>query len=166
MRKYNASAHTYDSLYGEEQVSKLNKIIGLGFKTGKRLLDVGCGTGLSTIQGTNIELAIGLDISIGMLNQAIKKGKQVVLGDMTKMPFRSSTFESIMINTSFHHAPRKRKTIREILRILRNGGNIGISLIKSGGGKKQEELLSEDKQLVIIRREETTKDIFMLISKK
>jgi len=71
----------------------------------------------------------------------VKEFGEVVLADVTHLPFRFSSFNSICAFDVLEHVPNKTKMMTEIRRALRNGGKIFLSVpIKSGdtyGDKRQ-----------------------------
>ncbi len=164
MKRYNASAKVYDQLYLKEQTEKRQLIIANNFQLGQRLLDVGCGTGISILDEYPVDLCIGIDISIEMLKLARDKGKEVILGDMTTMPFREYSFDCLTLITSFHHAPRKKKVVKEILRIMKYKSYIGISLLKHSRTTEQLKYFLK-KELKIISYKASTKDIIVVLKR-
>lgn len=91
---------------------------------GKKLLDVGCGTGFIVDIAKNIfDEVIGLDITPAMLEQ-IKPAKNVktILAESSKMPFENNLFDSVTSCSFLHHLYRIQPTLREIYRVLKKGG--------------------------------------------
>ena len=91
------------------------------------VLDLGCGTGISTHQMVKrgVEI-IGCDIDAQMLSNA-KKDKSItyVRGSAEKLPFSKSTFDAITMFTSFHWFTSK-KALTEIRRVLKPQGVVFI----------------------------------------
>ncbi|MBL7070623.1 MAG: methyltransferase domain-containing protein [Candidatus Omnitrophica bacterium] len=103
-------------------------------KSPARVLDVGCGTGEFALKlrtrKENINLS-GVDLSSEMINAAKEKfltDKNVDfrIGEAGNMPYEDNSFDYITCSHSFHHYPNKRKTIREMYRVLRGGGKLMI----------------------------------------
>jgi len=93
------------------------------------ILDVGCGTGtiLSALNG-DVRKA-GLDLSPEMVNKAREKlGADVDLrvSDSERLPWPSDSFDVVTINLSFHHYEHPETVLREVRRVLRNGGRMII----------------------------------------
>lgn len=138
--KYDVDGGSYDALYRGEQTAKLEAALKAGWAPGERLVDIGCGTALLTSRlARGCDLAVGLDISSGMLKKAKpRKIVELVLGDASCLPFRSDSFTSCVCFTSFHHFRRKLQTIGEMAGIVNYGGSIVFSLLSRGGEPNDE----------------------------
>ncbi|MEM7447097.1 MAG: class I SAM-dependent methyltransferase [Myxococcota bacterium] len=90
-----------------------------------RVLEVGCGTGRLLKPVENVSrLAVGLDLSPGMLALARKRGLQVVQGSALQMPFRDACFDLVYSFKVFPHVPDLRSALEEANRVLRPGGHL------------------------------------------
>ena len=93
------------------------------------LLDVGCGTGNYTIALQHAARSvIGIDISIGMIEQARAKfpALRFICSDVTNLPFESETFDGVFAIQVLHHIEEKEVFLREAHRVLRKGAHIAI----------------------------------------
>jgi ubiquinone/menaquinone biosynthesis C-methylase UbiE len=76
-----------------------------GFKKGSRVLDLGCGTGFSTMvlkeEGYEV---IGCDVNENMLKHAREKGLKVVKCDMKRLPFKTEEFNHLISISSIQWA--------------------------------------------------------------
>jgi len=88
-----------------------------------RALDVGCGTGQSTLALLEIaEELIGTDVSLEMLSQAEGHPRiRYVEGQAEKIPFPDESFGLITVALAFHWFDR-RKFLLEAKRLLKSGG--------------------------------------------
>ncbi|MGC9107762.1 MAG: class I SAM-dependent methyltransferase [Infirmifilum sp.] len=127
---YDDLAPLYDELYGEEQGRK--NFIAYGFLEGsKKILDVGCGTGILGEMLKKAEYYLCLDLSKGMLR--IFKGKNhrvisdALRADAKILPIRDNAFEAAACITVLHEVP---EAIREIHRVLKPAGIAVISIKK------------------------------------
>jgi len=122
---YDKISKGYDELHGEEQLSKLNIIKNqIRPKPDAKLLDVGCGTGLSS--NLDAKLKIGIDNNLNMLksnNQLIK-----VCGGAEYLPFEDDTFDIVISLTAVHNFQDYSKAILEMKRVC--NGLVIISLLK------------------------------------
>ncbi|MDD2807648.1 MAG: class I SAM-dependent methyltransferase [Patescibacteria group bacterium] len=94
------------------------------------ILDLGCGTGISTRQLARLgAVIIGCDPDYPMLVAAKKHQKigpeKYVLGAAEKLPFKNSTFDVVTAFGAFHWFD-DRKSIAEIKRVLKPSGIIFI----------------------------------------
>jgi len=121
---YKHIAKSYNELHKEEQIRKL-EIIKKNIKIISPLLDVGCGTGIST-NYFNVE-SIGIDNSKEMIEQS-KEGN-LIYGNAEKLPFPDKTFNTVISVTAFHNFKNMEEALLEIKRVSRNN-NIAISFLK------------------------------------
>jgi len=89
------------------------------------LLDAGGGTGrvAETLSDLTTRLVI-LDESGGMLRQATTKGFVAVLGTVEALPFRTHSFERILMVDAFHHLRDQARSATEIVRTLARDGRL------------------------------------------
>jgi ubiquinone/menaquinone biosynthesis C-methylase UbiE len=104
-------------------------------RQGKRLIDLGCGTGRWTIrlaERTGCE-AVGLDKSEGMLEKARPKDTagrvQWMLGDVEALELESEGFDCALMSLMMHHVADHLAAFRGVHRVLRPGG---VFLIRQG----------------------------------
>ena len=101
--------------------------------TNSSVLDIGCGNGRNMVsieEEQNLTFE-GVDSCQEFVDIAVKNGKDVVLGDMCQLPFEDNSFDAILSIASFHHlsTPKRReKGIQEMLRVLKPGGKILMSV--------------------------------------
>ncbi|AJF63163.1 MAG: hypothetical protein QT11_C0001G1039 [archaeon GW2011_AR20] len=120
---YNNIAKSYNELHGEEQIKKLD-IIKKNIKIISPLLDVGCGTGIST-NYFNVE-SVGVDNSKEMLKYG---SGNLIYGNAEKLPFEDKTFNTVISVTSFHNFKNMEKALLEIKRVSKNN-SIAITFLK------------------------------------
>lgn len=101
-----------------------------------KILDLGCGTGISTRQLVSLGEVVGCDPDIRMLKAAKlhkKTGvKKYVLGSAEKLPFKNGIFDVVTAFASFHWF-NNRKALVEIKRVLKPNG---IFFVVNQGGAK------------------------------
>jgi SAM-dependent methyltransferase len=98
---------------------------------GTRLLDVGCGSGLTLMLGQERgAIPAGLDISPGLLQIARERLPSADLreGDMEHLPFGDATFDAVTGVNAFQFAGDPHKALREAARVARPGGRVVASL--------------------------------------
>lgn len=99
------------------------------FKKCKRVLDIGCGEGeFLRLNPFNIQIE-GLDISKEMVNKLKKENFKVNVGDINKkLNYADSSFDGIACFHVLEHLSNPPNTIKELKRILKNGGVLMISV--------------------------------------
>ena len=103
---------------------------------GDSILDVGCGTGVFTL---NILAAgayvTGLDISIPMLKRAEYKTKgypfRTVAGDMSFLPFADKCFDKVISMTALEFIADGRQAVADLFRVTRKGGVVVVTTLNS-----------------------------------
>src|SRR6202011_4788374 len=96
-----------------------------------RLLDVGCGSGLTLVLATQRgAIPAGLDISPGLLEVARDRlpGADLRDGDLEYLPFADATFDAVTGINAFQFAGDPRRALREAARVTRPGGRVVASL--------------------------------------
>lgn len=134
---YDEIAHLYDEPIRDYDVDP-NLVNYLAeqpdSRAGKRILDLGCGTGkqLSADFHTFPDLSlIGMDLFSGMLWVAQKRGPSVawVQGDNAHPPFSAGSFDYITNQFSYQHVQQREKMVSEIYRLLKEGGRFVMNNI-------------------------------------
>jgi len=88
--------------------------------------DLGCGSGRNMRSN-----CIGVDNCDSFINICQKKGFNVILGDMTKIPLNDNHVEAIISIAAFHHLSlpeRRLQALKEMKRILKPGGQLLLSV--------------------------------------
>ncbi len=107
---------------------------GLRQREARRILDIGCGTGLLA-ERIRSELpesqVVGCDFSRGMLSQAQEheRADALVQGSALALPFADGRFDAIVSTEAFHWFPDQRQALAEFLRVLTPKGRLLVSLV-------------------------------------
>jgi len=142
MRSYDGKAPFYDALHRYEQKVKYSIVLGRikrHLREATSCLDCGCGTGLLLEELRNIFRGsrglIGLDISVGMLKEALSKmgrgGFHLVRGNSNNIPFPDSSFDLIFAFTILDGEVNGLDTLKELCRVCSSKGIIVASALKS-----------------------------------
>jgi ubiquinone/menaquinone biosynthesis C-methylase UbiE len=93
------------------------------FVAGRRVLEVGCGTGLILGRlAQSAQDAWGIDLSPKMLQVARDRGLQVVQSSATQLPFADASFDTVCSFKVLPHVPDIAGALSEIARVTRPGG--------------------------------------------
>ena len=131
MTYYDEISSGYEQLHREEQKNKRLLIQDtIKPKTSDKLLDVGCGSGVSS-EDWDCEV-YGIDTSEKLIEQATKKKIgtfQVSAGE--NIPFSDNEFDIVISLTAIHNFTRPDKAIEEMKRVSKKGSLIAITCLKS-----------------------------------
>lgn len=116
MNYYNKISKSYEELHKEEQLKKL-KIIKKYLKVSPedKLLDVGCGTGLSTSPWKCKKY--GLDPAEELLKIAKEKNIICIRGRAESIPFKDHFFDIVISITALQNFTNIEKALKEIKRV-------------------------------------------------
>jgi ubiquinone/menaquinone biosynthesis C-methylase UbiE len=103
---------------------------------GERLLDVGCGTGIFTLDllaaGSRVT---GLELSFPMLRRAGMKASgypfDPVQGDMRQLPFADKSFDKTVSVTAIEFLEDAYAGVTELFRVTRPGGIVVVASLNS-----------------------------------
>ncbi len=99
------------------------------YARGRRVLEVGCGTGLLLSRVAAIaDEAVGVDLSPGMLELARQRGLEVVEGSATALPFEDASFDTVYSFKVLAHVEPIEAALREAARVVRPGGHVVIDV--------------------------------------
>lgn len=116
----NERAHGYHAL-----VDELEAKIALEHVAGRRLLEAGCGTGIILDKlRTRARVALGVDLSRGMLGGARRRGLSVVQANLGAVPFATGSFDVVCSFKVLAHVPDIRAAIAELVRVTAPGGTL------------------------------------------
>ena len=99
--------------------------------SGSSILDIACGTGILTFRLAGLVpegKVVGVDFSPEMIKQAQAKLPEeesnvtFVEGNAEDLPFPDNSFDYVTCSFAFHHFPNPEKAVREMHRVLKNGG--------------------------------------------
>jgi ubiquinone/menaquinone biosynthesis C-methylase UbiE len=126
MQYYSQIAKGYEELHKEEQLSKLKSVIDrVQYAHDDFLLDVGCGTGLSSLLFSCQK--IGIDPAMELLWQA-KNRMPVVQGIAESLPFQDNKFSMVICLTALHNFADPQRALLEMKRV--GTGKFIISILK------------------------------------
>ena len=134
-------SHFYDIIEGGfEKEYRAMGVEQLEVNTGDKILEIGFGTGdvlidLGEFTGSKGEV-VGIDISTGMASKSKTKLEKegstdkisLICGDAMEMPFKDEFFDKVYMSFTLElfDTPNIPKVIKEIKRVLKVGGKIGL----------------------------------------
>jgi SAM-dependent methyltransferase len=105
-----------------------------GIRTGDRVLDVACGTGVVALTAARLGARVtGLDLTPELLERARENSRTAEVeidwreGDVEKLPFDDAVFDAVVSQFGHIFAPRPDVAVAEMLRVLKPGGTIAFS---------------------------------------
>jgi ubiquinone/menaquinone biosynthesis C-methylase UbiE len=155
MGYYDDIAEGYDELHGAEQLVKLKLIAKhLNVDKNTKILDVGCGTGLSKkVFNCNIT---GIDPSEELLKQCSFK---TIKAEAESMPFKDNEFDVVIAVTCIHNFKDINQGLREIKRVGKN--KFVLTVLKKSD--KKEFILNKIKTVFQVQKVlEDEKDLILL----
>jgi demethylmenaquinone methyltransferase / 2-methoxy-6-polyprenyl-1,4-benzoquinol methylase len=106
-------------------------------RPGDRVLDGCCGTGdLALADERAGGRVVGLDFSERMLERARRKSVSIewVRGDLLELPFEDASFDAATVGFGVRNVADLERSLRELRRVLRPGGRLGILEITTPRG--------------------------------
>jgi demethylmenaquinone methyltransferase / 2-methoxy-6-polyprenyl-1,4-benzoquinol methylase len=107
-------------------------------RPGDRVLDACCGTGDLAVAASaaGASSVVGLDFSAAMLDLARRKAPDVTFieGDVLALPFHDATFDAAVVGFGIRNVADLETGLRELRRVLRPGGRLGILEITTPRG--------------------------------
>ena len=107
-------------------------------RPGDRVLDACCGTGDLALaaRAAGAGSVVGLDFSERMLERARAKapGLEWVQGDVLSLPFEDDAFDAAVVGFGVRNVEDLEAGLRELRRVLRPGGRLGILEITTPRG--------------------------------
>ena len=153
---YNSISKGYDELYNEEQLSKTMIIVkNIRFHNDCKLLDVGCGSGIS-MKPFNCK-KIGVDNSEELLKL---NPYPTIKADAENLPFDNNSFEVVICVTALHNFNNFEKAINEMVRVSKS--RVVISLLKKSQNFKFLKKLIYEKFKINKVIDESKDEIFFL----
>ncbi len=114
----------------------------IGFLKGKKVLDMGCGSGRFSIALAKLGVAEVTAVDLG--KHGISIGKRMctklkinnvnfVVNDVLDLPFENESFDFVWCKGVLHHTGNLSRGIDEFHRVLKKGGNAFLYLYGKGG---------------------------------
>ena len=105
-----------------------------GARSGMRLLDVACGTGVVALTASRLGVEVeGIDLTPELINRANENANimglkaKFVEGDAEFLPYNRDEFDIILSQYGHMFAPRPTVVVEELARVLKPGGILAFS---------------------------------------
>jgi len=132
-RRYDDTAGFYDRRYKGIQRAKYSIVMKNLPDGSKRILDLGCGTGMFLKElSTRAKFVVSVDTSLEMLKVAKGRAREVALvqADADALPFADRSFDAVVSVTLLQNMPDPAVTVREVARVLRPRGVAILTVLK------------------------------------
>ncbi len=139
---FDDQAAAYDRWYATplgglvDRVEKEALFVLMPDLAGRRVLEVGCGTGnISLALARRGARVVGADLSGPMLAAARRKAEQegaallLVRGEAGRLPFPEACFDGVVSVLALDFIPDREGALREMVRVLRPGGFLVLALL-------------------------------------
>jgi SAM-dependent methyltransferase len=104
-------------------------VAGLPLPRSPRILDAGCGSGRNMVELADFGRVTGIDKSAAAVDRAAERDAGLVtLGAIELMPFEEGTFDLAVALDVIEHIDDDRAAFRELLRVVRPGGMLLVSV--------------------------------------
>jgi ubiquinone/menaquinone biosynthesis C-methylase UbiE len=137
---FDAIAPRYDALRGQLFEPVLDLLVREGDLAGRRVLDLGCGTGrfaaaLAVRDGCSV---VGVDPSRGMLAVARARSAEVTWleGSAEAIPLPDDAVERAFMQTVVHLVEDRAAACAELRRVVEPGGTVAILTVDPAGAER------------------------------
>jgi len=126
---YDEAAAGYDERHGDRRGAARARVLDAPLldaaRGARRVLELGAGTGRLLAQ-LDAPVAIGVDVSPGMLARARARGLRVVRGDAQRLPFATAAFDAVVAGKGVFRYLDPDRGFAEAARVLRPGGVLAL----------------------------------------
>lgn len=122
-----------------ESMRLVREAVGIG--PNDEILDVACGPGIVACDfARSAARVVGIDLTPAMIEQArtLQAANGLAnldwrIGDVSELPFESSSFDVAFTRYSFHHMIGPARVLTEMARVVRPGGRVAVVDVYSSG---------------------------------
>jgi SAM-dependent methyltransferase len=136
---WDARSDPYDAFWAPITVRAADAVLhaaGMGAgRLGARLLDVGCGTGRVSARAATLGAVVtGVDVAPSMVaaSAALVPEGDFLVASAEALPFDDGSFDAVVANFVLLHVGRQEVALAEMVRVLRPGGGLGVTMWDEG----------------------------------
>ena len=133
-KSYDAAADSHDRIAVPTifAAPARDLVAQVGMPGGGRVLDVGAGTGVVALAAMQVAgpgtVVMGVDPSFEMLRAARAHGLlDVAVGAVPWLPYADAVFDRVLASFVLSHLPSYEAGLRDLVRVLRPGGKLGMT---------------------------------------
>src|SRR5256714_15017057 len=125
------------------RATRADRLARLGIEAGETVLDLGCGPGDPPREVAALVApggrALGVDFSTSMIAEATRRQASSPVpatfeqGDAQQLRFTTDTFDVCRTERLLCHVPDCEAALREMVRVIRPGGRIGVIVVGTAG---------------------------------
>lgn len=133
--RFTRTAEVFGNFVLKERVAEAEKLADfVEAACGDRAVDLACGPGTLALRfARRVRWICGLDLTQAMLvrARATVKSESIAnvdfsLGDAQALPFADESLDLAVTSYSLHHIPDPARVIREMARVVKRGGRVGV----------------------------------------
>ncbi len=132
LESWSERAAFYDDLFADVSAQSIGPTLDtLGQLTGRKLLDVACGTGhLVAAASRRGAISEGIDFAPPMIDAARANypGENFAVGDATQLPYEDDLFDAVTCAFGLLHMEHPQTAVHEAFRVLQPGGRFAFAL--------------------------------------
>jgi ubiquinone/menaquinone biosynthesis C-methylase UbiE len=133
-RSYDDVAETYERVHAPRVAEVARDVVAMAeVGPGRRVLDVGTGTGVAAQAAADVVgspgMSVGIDHSIGMLQvgRRVRPGLPLVAASAIDLPFPDAAFDAVVANFVVSHFTKYQTALFDMIRVLRHDGHLAMS---------------------------------------
>lgn len=137
---WDLASHCYDALWQEQLAPARNRMLQFAaMKPGERVLDLACGTGLTTLTASAIVGPAGSVVATDLSGQMVEVARQRAAEqhasnvtfkrmDAETLSLADATFDVVLCSLGLMYVHDAQRAVREWRRVLKPGGRVAIAV--------------------------------------